>query len=165
VEQGTLRGYGPKPECTLDGSEDIFGYHGDFRSRSTFYTDPEAPIRHRLACIIAYPARLIDISGVIMQQNKLYVGNLPYTVDEAQLRDLFSQYGEIEDLALIMDRDTGRPKGFAFITFGTQQAAEKALAQNGKDVGGRPLKVNIAEDRKPKSGGRGGGFGGGRSRW
>jgi RNA recognition motif-containing protein len=106
-----------------------------------------------------------------MQQNKLYVGNLPYTVDETQLRELFSQYGEIQDLALIMDRDTGRPKGFAFVTFGTQQAAEKALAQNGKDVGGRPLKVNIAEERKPKSGGggRGGGFGGGggggRSRW
>jgi RNA recognition motif-containing protein len=77
---------------------------------------------------------------------------------------LFSQYGEIQDMALIMDRDTGRPKGFAFITFETQQAAEKALAQNGKDIGGRPLKVNIAEDRKPKSGGRGG-FGGGRSRW
>jgi RNA recognition motif-containing protein len=99
-----------------------------------------------------------------MQQNKLYVGNLPYTVNEAELRELFSQYGEIQDMALIMDRDTGRPKGFAFITFETQQAAEKALAQNGKDIGGRPLKVNIAEDRKPKSGGRGG-FGGGRSRW
>jgi cold-inducible RNA-binding protein len=111
-----------------------------------------------------------------MQQNKLYVGNLPYTVDESQLRDLFSPYGEIQDLALIMDRDTGRPKGFAFVTFATQQAAEKALAQNGKDVGGRPLKVNIAEERKPKSGGGGGGRGGyggggggggggGRSRW
>jgi RNA recognition motif-containing protein len=97
-----------------------------------------------------------------MQQNKLYVGNLPYTVDDAQLRDMFARYGEIEDVALIKDRDTGRPKGFAFITFTTQQAAEMALAENGKDVGGRPLKVNIAEDKKPK-GGRGG-FGS-RSRW
>jgi cold-inducible RNA-binding protein len=70
-----------------------------------------------------------------MQQNKLYVGNLPYSVDEAQLRELFGQYGDIADLALIMDRDTGRPKGFAFITFGSQQAAEAALAQNGKDLG------------------------------
>jgi RNA recognition motif-containing protein len=93
-----------------------------------------------------------------MQQNKLYVGNLPYTVDEAQLRDLFSKYGEIDELALIMDRDTGRSKGFAFVTFATQQAAEKALAENGKDVGGRPLRVNIAEEKKPR-GGRGG------SRW
>ena len=97
-----------------------------------------------------------------MQQNKLYVGNLPYTVDESQLRDLFSAYGEIEDLALIMDRETGRPKGFAFITFSTQQAAEKALEQNGKDLGGRSLKVNIATE-KPGRGGRGGR--GGHSRW
>lgn len=94
-----------------------------------------------------------------MQQNKLYVGNFPYTVDESQLRDLFAPYGEIEDLALIMDRDTGRPKGFAFITFATQQAAEKALELNGKEIGGRALKVNMATE-KPSSGGRGG-----RSRW
>ena len=93
-----------------------------------------------------------------MQQNKLYVGNLPYTVDDAQLRDLFDKYGEIDEMALIMDRDTGRSKGFAFVTFATQQAAEKALAENGKDVGGRALRVNIAEEKKPRSG-RGG------SRW
>jgi RNA recognition motif-containing protein len=98
-----------------------------------------------------------------MQQNKLYVGNLPYTVNDAQLRDLFAQYGEIQELALVMDRDTGRPKGFAFVTFATQQAAESALSQNGKDLDGRPLKVNMAMERKP-SGGRGG-FGGGRPRW
>ena len=51
-----------------------------------------------------------------MEQNKLYVGNFPYSVDEAQLRGIFSPYGEISELALIMDRDTGRPKGFGFIT-------------------------------------------------
>jgi len=93
-----------------------------------------------------------------MQQNKLYVGNLPYTVDDAQLHDLFDKYGEIDEMALIMDRDTGRSKGFAFVTFATQQAAEKALAENGKDIGGRALRVNIAEEKKPR-GGRGG------SRW
>ena len=82
-----------------------------------------------------------------MQQNKLYVGNFPYSIDESQLRKLFASYGEIEDLAFITDRDTGRPKGFAFITFSTQQAAEKALQQDGQDVGGRPLKVNIAKER------------------
>ncbi|HEY1991594.1 MAG TPA: RNA-binding protein [Gammaproteobacteria bacterium] len=81
------------------------------------------------------------------QQNKLYVGNLPFSVDETQLRGIFSQYGEISELALIMDRDTGRPKGFGFITFATQQGAEKALEQNGKDVGGRALRVNIATDK------------------
>jgi RNA recognition motif-containing protein len=95
-----------------------------------------------------------------MQQNKLYVGNLPYTIDDAELRDLFSQYGEIDELALIMDRDTGRPKGFAFITFSSQQAAEKALVENGRDVGGRAMRVNIAEERKPRGGGGRGG-----SRW
>jgi cold-inducible RNA-binding protein len=94
-----------------------------------------------------------------MQQNKLYVGNLPYSVDDAQLRGLFGQYGEIQDLALITDRDTGQPKGFAFITFATQQGAETALELNGKDFSGRPLKVNMAEQRKPRRGG------GGRSRW
>jgi RNA recognition motif-containing protein len=98
-----------------------------------------------------------------MQQNKIYVGNFPYTVDESQLRDLFSSYGEIEDVALIKDRETGRPKGFAFITFAAQQAAEKALEQNGKDVGGRPLKVSMATEKPSRGGGRGGG--GGRSRW
>ena len=94
-----------------------------------------------------------------MQQNKLYVGNFPYSVDELQLRKIFASYGEIEDLALITDRETGRPKGFAFITFATQQAAEKALQQDGQDFGGRPLKVNIAKER-PARGGHGR-----RSRW
>ena len=101
-----------------------------------------------------------------MQQNKLYVGNLPYSVEEEQLRGIFGQYGEISQLNLIMDRDTGRPKGFGFITFANQQAAEKALEQNGKDLGGRPLKVNIATD-KPRTGGGGprSGGGGGGNRW
>jgi cold-inducible RNA-binding protein len=102
-----------------------------------------------------------------MQQNKLYIGNFPYSVTESQLRDLFSGYGEIQDLSLIMDRETGRPKGFAFITFATQQAAEKALEQNGKDLNGRALKVNMATE-KPSGGGGGGrdgGARGGRSRW
>jgi len=94
-----------------------------------------------------------------MEQNKLYVGNLPFSVSDDQLRGVFSQYGEISQLNLIMDRDTGRPKGFGFITFATQQAAEKALEQNGKDLGGRPLRVNIATD-KPRTGGGGGGGGG-----
>ena len=81
------------------------------------------------------------------QQNKLYVGNFPFSVDESQLRGIFSQYGEISELALIMDRDTGRPKGFGFITFANQQSAEKALEQNGKDMGGRALRVNMAVDK------------------
>ncbi|MGH8127030.1 MAG: RNA recognition motif domain-containing protein [Gammaproteobacteria bacterium] len=113
-------------------------------------------------------AALITLSGlfivyffreIVMSQNKLYVGNFPYSVNEDQLRGIFSQYGEISELALIMDRDTGRPKGFGFITFATQEAAEKALEQNGNDLDGRPLKVNMAID-KPR-----GGSGGQRPRW
>jgi cold-inducible RNA-binding protein len=95
-----------------------------------------------------------------MSQNKLYVGNFPYSVSEDQLRGIFSQYGEISDFAMIMDRDTGRPKGFGFITFATQEAAEKALEQNGKDLDGRPLKVNMAIDKPRNNGG-----GQNRSRW
>ena len=95
-----------------------------------------------------------------MEQNKLYVGNLPFSVNDEQLRGIFASYGEISQLNLIMDRDTGRPKGFGFITFATQQAAEKALEQNGKDLGGRAMRVNIATD-KPRTGGGGGGGGGG----
>ncbi len=87
-----------------------------------------------------------------MAQNKLYVGNFPYSVDEAQLRDVFGQYGEISDLAVITDRETGRPKGFGFITFATEEAAERALEQNGQDLEGRPLRVNYAID-KPRNGG------------
>jgi len=110
-----------------------------------------------------------------MQQNKLYVGNFPFSVEEAQLRELFSDYGEISELAMITDRETGRSKGFAFITFATQQAAEKALELDGKDLGGRKLRVNMAQERDSKGGGgrggrggRGGGggrSGGGHSRW
>jgi len=100
-----------------------------------------------------------------MQQNKLYVGNFPYSVDEEQLRSLFSPYGEIEELALIMDRETGRSKGFAFITFATQQAAESALEKNGVDLSGRALRVNMAQEKSGGRGGRRGGGGGGGGRW
>lgn len=100
-----------------------------------------------------------------MQQNKLYVGNFPYSVDEAQLRALFSAYGEISELAMVMDRETGRPKGFAFVTFASQQSAEKALEQNGHDLGGRPLKVNLAMERDSRGGGGRHGGGSRPSRW
>jgi heterogeneous nuclear ribonucleoprotein A1/A3 len=90
-----------------------------------------------------------------MQQNKLYVGNLSFSVDEAQLRNVFSAYGEISELALIKDRETGQSKGFAFVTFSSQQAAEKALEQNGRDLAGRALKVNVAVERESRGGGRG----------
>jgi len=91
-----------------------------------------------------------------MQQNKLFVGNLPFNVDEAQLRERFEAYGTIDDLNLVKDRYSGQLKGFAFLTFATQHAAETALEQNGKDMDGRPLKVNIAQEKQGR---------GKRSRW
>jgi len=98
-----------------------------------------------------------------MNQNKIYVGNLAYETTEDSLRETFGQFGGIEDLVLIIDRDTGRSKGFGFITFDSQGAAESSLKMDGQEVDGRAIKVSIAKE-KERSGGGGGG-GGGRNRW
>jgi cold-inducible RNA-binding protein len=100
--------------------------------------------------------------------SKIYVGNLPYRASEQTISDLFGKFGPIEEVALIKDRETGRPKGFGFITFKTDSAAQSALALNGQDFQGRPLKVSLAKDRPPRTGGSGGGRGGdgeGKGRW
>ena len=89
-----------------------------------------------------------------MQQNKLYVGNLSYSVNESQIKELFETYGPIDKVTLIKDRDTGKSKGFAFVTFSTNEDAEKALEQNGQEFTGRSLRVNIAKERSDR--GRGG---------
>ncbi|HKE96098.1 MAG TPA: RNA-binding protein [Povalibacter sp.] len=93
--------------------------------------------------------------------SKIYVGNLPFSADEAAVRTLFEQHGTVESVALINDRDTGRPRGFGFVEMPRADAARAIQALNGQDMGGRPLKVNEAQD-KPKGGGRSGGGGGGR---
>ena len=93
-------------------------------------------------------------------KNKIYIGNLSYDTTEDTLRTVFSKFGGIDDLIIIKDRETGRTKGFGFITFDSQQAAESALELNGTDLDGRTIKVNIAEEKK--GGGGGGGRGG---RW
>ena len=101
-----------------------------------------------------------------MNQNKIYVGNLAYETTEDSLREAFTQYGRIDDLVLIKDRDTGRSKGFGFITFDSQQAAEAALKMDAQQLDGRAIKVNIAKERERSGGGGGGGgAGGGRGRW
>jgi RNA recognition motif-containing protein len=96
---------------------------------------------------------------------KIYVGNLPYTCDEQQLRDLFGAEGRtVTDVAIITDRTTGQPRGFAFVNMGTADEAKRAIeALHGSQYGGRTLTVNEA---KPKEGGGGGGGGrGGRDRY
>jgi RNA recognition motif-containing protein len=79
---------------------------------------------------------------------KLYVGNLPWTSTEADLRDLFSTFGEVHSAAVITDRDTGRSRGFGFVEL-DEPAAEKAISDlDGKDYGGRPIRVNEAQQRE-----------------
>ena len=91
---------------------------------------------------------------------KLYVGNLSYSAKEDELRELFGEYGEVSSVAVITDRETGRSKGFGFVEFADDKAGQAAIeALDGKEVGGRALKVNEA---RPRESGGGGGFGGGR---
>jgi RNA recognition motif-containing protein len=91
---------------------------------------------------------------------KLYVGNLAYATNETAVRELFAQAGEVADVALITDRDTGRPKGFGFVEMATEEAAQEAIRRfNGFNLDGRPLTVNEARPREERS--SGGGYGGG----
>jgi RNA recognition motif-containing protein len=101
-----------------------------------------------------------------MSSNKLFVGNLSYNTTENDLQDLFSQHGTVTEVNLMQDKFTGRPRGFAFVTMESAEAAQAAVqALNGKNVDGRDLTVNEArprEDRPPGGGGGGGrGYGGG----
>jgi RNA recognition motif-containing protein len=95
-----------------------------------------------------------------MSQNKLYVGNLPFQSSESDISEAFSAFGTVQKVDLIMDRDTGRPRGFAFVEMATPAEANAAVeGMDGRPLGGRNLKVNIAKPREARSGG--GGFGGG----
>jgi RNA recognition motif-containing protein len=92
---------------------------------------------------------------------KLYVGNLAYGVKDSDLQDLFSAHGTVDTAQVIMDRDTGRSKGFGFVEMSSDQEARAAIsALNGKEVDGRNLTVNEARPKEEGGGGRGGGGGG-----
>ena len=111
---------------------------------------------------------------------KIYVGNLPFTTTDAELRTLFSEHGTVESVSLPTDRETGRPRGFGFVEMSQADAARAIQSLNGYSMNGRPLRVNEAQD-KPRTGGGGrpgggggggfrgnsggGGGGGGRDRW
>ena len=85
---------------------------------------------------------------------KLYVGNLPYNATENDIRDLFSEVGEIDDVAIISDRDTGRSKGFGFVEMATEEGAQEAISRfNGYQMSDRPLTVNEARPKPERSGG------------
>jgi RNA recognition motif-containing protein len=96
--------------------------------------------------------------------NKLFVGNLSFDTTENDLNDAFAAHGTVTETNLMMDRTTGRPRGFGFVTMSTAEEAQKAIdALNGKDLGGRALTVNVAKPREERPAGGGGrrSFGGG----
>ncbi|NLF18704.1 MAG: RNA-binding protein [Lentisphaerae bacterium] len=98
------------------------------------------------------------------QAVNIYVGNMSYSTSEDQLRELFEAYGAVDSVRVISDRDTGRPKGFAFVEMSDAAAAKAAMdALNGKELDGRALTVNEAKPRADRP--RGGGGGGGARRW
>ncbi len=89
---------------------------------------------------------------------KIYVGNLPFSTTDAELRHLFEPHGTVDSVNVIMDRETGRPRGFAFVEMADAQSAAAAIdTLNGREIGGRSLRVNEAEERG-RSGGGGGGY-------
>lgn len=91
---------------------------------------------------------------------KIYVGNLPFSTTDAELRRLFEQHGTVDSVNVIMDRETGRPRGFAFVEMSDAGSAAAAITTlNGREIDGRSLRVNEAQERG--AGGGGGGFGGG----
>lgn len=93
--------------------------------------------------------------------NKIYVGNLPFTATSENLNELFSKFGSVDSAKIVMDRDTGRSKGFGFVEMSSGDEAQTAIEKlNGSDMGGRSLVVNEARPMEPRTGGFGGGGGG-----
>ncbi|MEO1523932.1 MAG: RNA-binding protein [Planctomycetota bacterium] len=91
----------------------------------------------------------------------MYVGNLAWAVTTEKLEELFSQYGRVDDAIVLTDRETGRSRGFGFVTMGDDAAKEAIENLDGHDFEGRPLRVNEAQERAPRGGGGGGGYRGG----
>jgi RNA recognition motif-containing protein len=108
----------------------------------------------------------------LFDMTKIYVGNLPFSATENDVRALFEQHGTVQSVALINDRETGRPRGFGFVEMPSSDAQRAIQSLNGKDMGGRPLRINEAQERQGGGGGGGGrgprgggGGGGGGGRW
>jgi RNA recognition motif-containing protein len=125
-----------------------------------------------LPCCTTLIGRIVLESVFFMA--KIYVGNLPFTASEAEVRTLFSQHGTVESVSLPTDRETGRPRGFGFVEMSQADAARAIQSLNGYSMNGRPLRVNEAQDKPRTGGGRpggggfrgnGGGGGGGGGRW
>jgi len=91
---------------------------------------------------------------------RIYVGNLPFSASDSEVRSLFEEFGSVEAVDLVSDRETGRPRGFGFVEMDDEAADAAIAALNGRDMGGRALKINEARPRRG-----GGGGGGGRGGW
>ena len=119
---------------------------------------PDSPVRSPASAVLPRSGghgEECDLS------KKLYVGNLPFSTTEAELRTAFESHGSVDSVNVIMDRETGRARGFAFVEMEDASAADDAMrALDGSDMGGRNLKVNEANDRQRGGGGGGGGGGG-----
>ncbi|GMU84152.1 MAG: hypothetical protein AMXMBFR47_40220 [Planctomycetota bacterium] len=93
---------------------------------------------------------------------RLYVGNLPYSVSDGELQEMFAAHGSVRSAQVVMDRETGRSKGYGFVEMGSEEEAQAAINNlNGKAINGRALTVNEARPREPRAGGGGGGGRGG----
>ena len=97
---------------------------------------------------------------MLVVTQRIYVGNLSFSATEAEVSELFSQFGEVVSCALPTDRETGRPRGFGFVAMSSDDAKTAIQSLDGKDFGGRSLRVNEAQPREARGGG-GGGYGGG----
>lgn len=97
-----------------------------------------------------------------MNRNRLFVGNLSYHTEESNLRDTFSEFGEVSSVSIVTDRETGMSRGFGFVEMATEEGAQAAIdGLNGQQVDGRSLNVNVARPREERGGGGGGGRRGG----
>lgn len=113
------------------------------------------------AMVLYRPSDPTDSSRERAMSKRLFVGGLAWGTDESSLRAAFEQFGEVSDCKVVTDRDTGRSRGFGFVTFSDDAAADKAIEDmNGAELDGRTIKVDEAREREGGRGGRGGGGGG-----
>jgi cold-inducible RNA-binding protein len=112
---------------------------------------------------VAHDSLVARIPGLkeVFMGSKIYVGNLPFSATSEQLNEMFSKFGTVDSAKIVMDRDTGRSKGFGFVEMSSGDEAAAAIEKlNGQDMGGRSLVVNEARPMEPRTGGGGGGRGG-----
>jgi hypothetical protein len=112
----------------------------------------------RVYSLLARPAFIKTAFFITVTIMDIYVGNLPFSATEEEITELFSPYGSVERVKIVTDRETGRPRGFAFVSMGEVAGANAAIAAlNDQDYQGRALRINAAEAREPRAGGGGGG--------